>query len=53
VFMFSLSAVITAVTTWITPARQESKSIRISVPRQKGSCRATGRPRWEEEGQFG
>ena len=34
VFMFSLSAVITAVTTWITPARQESKSIRISVPRQ-------------------
>src|ERR1700722_10812339 len=27
VFMFSLSAVITAVTTWITPVRRESKSI--------------------------
>jgi hypothetical protein len=35
VFMFSLSAVIIAVTTWITPVRQESKRIlRIPLPRQ-------------------
>jgi hypothetical protein len=35
VFMFSLSAVITAVTTWITPVRQESKRIlRIPLTRQ-------------------
>jgi hypothetical protein len=47
VFMFSLSAVITAVTTWITPVRRESKSILPETA--KGDGRAIAAPgSWQQ-----